>query len=84
METKEKENMLAKLREEQLRLAAVMTESDAHACKCVKLGLNFSHAYPDEFAAYVSAREKYNDNEKNISLLEKEIEESITINDIEL
>lgn len=68
------------LGEQQLQLAAVMSESDAHASKCIKLGLNFQEAYPDDYAAYTAAREQYNANEEELAKLEDiepEIEETV-------
>ena len=73
METTEKHMLLMRLREEQLRLASVMSQSDAHACKCIKMGIKFCEAYPEEYNAYMKARERYNENEKKISLLESEL-----------
>lgn len=73
MERTEKNMLLMRLKEEQLRLASVMYESDAHACKCIKMGMKFCEAYPEEYNAYIEARERYNDNEKKISLLESEL-----------
>lgn len=73
METTEKNMLLMQLKEEQLRLASVMSESDAHACKCIKMGIKFSEEYPEEYNAYIEARGWYNDNEKKISLIESEL-----------
>lgn len=44
-----------------------MSKSDAHAAKCAKLGLVFQDVYPDEYAEYLSANERYNDNEKTLA-----------------
>lgn len=76
----EKDELLRQLNEKQLQLAAVMSEGDAHASKCIKLGLNFSETYPNDYQAYVNAREEYNANEKELAKLEAiepEIEEPI-------
>ena len=73
METTEKNMLLMQLKEEQLRLASVMSQSDAHACKCIKMGIKFCEAYPEEYNGYIEARERYNDNEKKISLIESEL-----------
>lgn len=51
------------LESRQLELLAIMSSSDAHAAKCIKLGLSFQEEYPEEFAAYKAAREEYNSNE---------------------
>ena len=47
-----------------------MAKSDAHASKCAKLNLTFSEEYPEEYAEYFSAREKYNANQERIAGLE--------------
>ena len=73
METTEKNMLFMQLKEEQLRLASVMSQSDAHSCKCIKMGIKFCEAYPEEYNAYMEARERYNENEKKISLLESEL-----------
>lgn len=70
MKQQEKNELLRQLNERQLQLAAIMSESDAHASKCIKLGLNFSETYPEDYAAYTAAREEYNQNEERIAELE--------------
>lgn len=47
-----------------------MSQSDAHASKCIKLGLNFADTYPEDYAAYTAAREEYNANEAKMTELE--------------
>lgn len=66
----EKDERLRQLNEKQLQLASVMSQSDAHASKCIKLGLNFSETYPSDYQAYVNAREEYNINEEEIARIE--------------
>lgn len=70
---------LASLKEEQLALEATMRKTDAHAAKCLKLGLSFKETYPDEYTEYVKARERYNEIEQlipeTVAALEKEQEE---------
>ena len=66
----EKDELLRQLNEKQLQLASVMSQSDAHASKCIKLGLNFSETYPNDYQAYVNAREEYNINEVEIARIE--------------
>lgn len=66
----EKDEQLRQLNEKQLQLASVMSQSDAHASKCIKLGLNFSETYPSDYQAYTKAREKYNINEEEIARIE--------------
>ena len=66
----EKDELLRQLNEKQLQLASVMSQSDAHASKCIKLGLNFSDTYPSDYQTYVKAREEYNVNEEEIARIE--------------
>ena len=66
----EKDELLRQLNEKQLQLASVMSQSDAHASKCIKLGLNFSETYQSDYQAYVKAREEYNINEEEIARIE--------------
>ena len=70
MKRQERDELLRKANEQQLNLLSVMAKSDAHASKCAKLGLVFSDEYPEEYAEYCSAREKYNDNQERIAELE--------------
>lgn len=70
MKRQERDELLRKANEQQLNLLSVMAKSDAHASKCAKLGLVFSDEYPDEYAEYCSAREKYNANQERIAELE--------------
>ena len=70
MKQLEKDELLRQLNERQMKLAAIMAESDAHASKCVKLGLSFAETYPEDYAAYVNAREEYNANEIEIARIE--------------
>ena len=65
-----KDELLRQLNEKQLQLASVMSQSDAHASKCIKLGLNFSETYPNDYQTYVKAREEYNINEEEIARIE--------------
>lgn len=66
MSTQEKIN---ELEARQLVLSNTMASSDAHASKCTKLGLSFAETYPDDLAAYESAREEYNSNETALAAL---------------
>ena len=70
MKRQERDELLRKANEQQLNLLSVMANSDAHASKCAKLGLVFSDEYPEEYAEYCSAREKYNANQERIAELE--------------
>ena len=66
----EKDELLRQIQEQQTELLATMAKSDAHASKCAKLNLTFSEEYPEEYAEYCSAREKYNANKERIAELE--------------
>ena len=70
MKRQERDELLRKANEQQLNLLSVMAKSDAHASKCAKLGLIFADEYPEEYAEYCSAREKYNTNQERIAELE--------------
>ena len=72
----EKENKMARIQEQLLELASIMSKSDAHASKCVKLGLSYKDTYPNEYKEYKQAREDYNQLEKDLTALESvEVEE---------
>ena len=72
----EKEERKARIQERLLELASIMSKSDAHASKCVKLGLSYKDNYPTEYKEYTQAREDYNQLEKDLSALESiEVEE---------
>lgn len=72
----EKENKMARIQEQLFELASIMCKSDAHASKCVKLGLSYKDTYPNEYKEYTQAREDYNQLEKDLAALESvEVEE---------
>ena len=74
----EKEERKARIQERLLELTSIMSKSDAHASKCVKLGLSYKDTYPNEYDEYVKAREDYNSLENEIIALESvEVEEEI-------
>ena len=74
----EKEERKARIQERLFELASVMSKSDAHASKCVKLGLSYKDTYPNEYDEYTQAREDYNSLENEIIALESvEVEEEI-------
>ena len=74
----EKEEKITRLQERLLELASIMSKSDAHASKCVKLGLSYKDNYPNEYDEYTQAREDYNQLEKELVALESvEVEEEI-------
>lgn len=60
MTTQEKIN---ELESRQIVLSNDMASSDAHAAKCIKLGLNFGETYPEELERYKASRDEYNANE---------------------
>lgn len=67
MTTKEQ---ISALESRQLELRATMSESDAHALKCQKLGITFAEEYPADFAAYNAANAEFNANEGKLAELE--------------
>lgn len=78
MTREEKEERMARIQERLLELASIMSKSDAHASKCVKLELSYKDTYPDEYNEYTQAREDYNSLENEIIALESvEVEEEI-------
>ena len=66
----EKEDKIARIQEQLLELASIMNKSDAHASKCVKMGLSYKDNYPTEYNEYIKAREDYNQLEKDLVTLE--------------
>ena len=80
MTREEKEERMARTQERLLELASIMSKSDAHASKCVKLGLSYKDNYPNEYKEYIKAREDYNQYEKDLVTLESvEVEEDIRV-----
>ena len=76
MTREEKEERMARIQEQLLELASIMSKSDAHASKCVKLGLSYKDTYPNEYKEYTQVREDYNQLEKDLAALESvDIEE---------
>ena len=76
----EKEERMARIQERLLELAGIMSKSDAHASKCVKLGLSYKDNYPNEYNEYTQAREDYNKLEKDLAALDSvEVEEEIRV-----
>ena len=74
----EKEEKMTRIQEQLLELASIMSKSDAHASKCVKMGLSYKDTYPNEYNEYIKAREDYNQYEKDLVTLESvEVEEEI-------
>ena len=80
------EENLSRLQARQLELLSLMGKSDAHAAKCVKLGVKFSDEYPNELKEYEAANAEYNSNEEVISTLkiqiQSESEKKIEISDM--
>lgn len=66
LEKTEKQNALTS---ELLRLQGIMRDSDAHAMKCWKLGLDFKTEYPHDYESYTEAREAYNRVEEELAEL---------------
>ena len=71
METTEKINAIER---DQHAQRAIMKQSDEHALKCAKSGLNFKKTYPEDWAAYEAARIKYNENETALAALYEQLE----------
>ena len=71
MTQNEKDELLRQINEQQTELLATMAKSDAHASKCAKLNLTFSEEYPEEYAEYCSARERYNANQAYMANVEQ-------------
>lgn len=72
----ERDEQVRLLNERMFALAHTMSESDAHASKCVKLGLSFKETYPEEYTMYCTARKEYNECEMRLKELENmEVEE---------
>ena len=71
MTQNEKDELLRQIQEQQTELLATMAKSDAHASKCAKLNLTFSEEYPEEYAEYCSARERYNANQAYMASVEQ-------------
>lgn len=57
------------LNEDQLRQSSIIKTSDVHACKCTKTGVSFQETYPEEFAEYSAALDKFHKNEARIAEL---------------
>ena len=85
MTTQEKIN---ELESRQIVLSNEMASSDAHAAKCIKLGLIFGEAYPEELERYKASRDEYNANEVALSelytTLEKEAQADAADHRIEM
>ena len=76
MKREEKEEAVRLLTERMMALQSRMRLSDAHASKCIKLGLVYRDEYPDECADYEAAREAYNAAEHELdSVIAAEVEE---------
>lgn len=74
----EKKERKARIQERLLELASIMSKGDAHASKCVKLGLSYKDTYPNEYKEYTQARDDYNTLEKELVTLESaEVEDEI-------
>lgn len=69
MTRQEKDNALQRMAERKMALLATMVESDAHAAKCMKIGLTFREEYPEEYTAYEAAREEYNTLEAEANII---------------
>lgn len=73
MTTQEQINVLES---RQIALSNEMASSDAHASKCIKLDLNYGETYPEELERYKAAREEFNANERQLSVLYEQRQEA--------
>lgn len=64
---------IQRLESRKLACASEMAASDAHAAKCIKLGIPFGELYPDELAAYQSANAEWNECDKRIQELKEQL-----------
>lgn len=77
----EKNEKQSVLKEELLALQRTMRQSDEHAIKCQKLGLDFKTEYPSDYTAYTAARERYNQAEQELAELDAvEVEKELDVN----
>ena len=63
-----------RLKERLLALEATMAKSDAHLCKCAKLGVTFAETYPAEYEEYKAANEEYNKVELELEELQAQLD----------
>ena len=56
-----------------LALKDTMAKSDAHASRCIKLGLSFEETYPDDVPVYKAANKSYNDLEVKLASLREQL-----------
>jgi PHP family Zn ribbon phosphoesterase len=69
------QEQINKLETRQLELLTIMSNSDAHAAKCAKLGKDFYKEYPEDYNEYTAANSEYNSNEALFPELKKKFEE---------
>lgn len=63
------------LEAQMLACTTTMSESDAHASKCQKLGLVFQDEYPEDYASYVAANAAYHNAADELAEVIRQIEE---------
>lgn len=56
-----------------LALKDTMAKSDAHASRCIKLGLSFEETYPDDVPVYKAANKEYNELEAKLVKLQQQL-----------
>ena len=66
-----------RLKERLLALEATMAKSDAHLCKCAKLGVTFADTYPAEYEEYKAANEEYNKVELELKVLQAQLDNEV-------
>lgn len=64
---------IQRLESRKLACSAEMRSSDAYAAKCLKLGVSFAEAYPDELARYRAANDEYNKADDQIAELREQL-----------
>lgn len=65
-----KRDSLTRLQTRKVELLTIMSQGDAHAAKCYKLGKKYQTQYPEEYAEYIAANEEYQTIEQQIAELE--------------
>ena len=68
-----------RLKERLLALEATMAKSDAHLCKCAKLGVTFAETYPAEYEEYKAANEEYNKVELEARGLQAQLDNEVPV-----
>ena len=81
MTTKEQ---IENLEAEKLSMMAQMKESDGRSSKCAKMGISFEDTYPEDYAKYVSANQRYNEIEEQLVPLYEELKQEEELKEPEI